>query len=164
MIYFITKTVTEEDGVVIQSQNFSSMEKCTSTIDEGRALVPNYIISSSMAAYDVSYEDATILIVKEKDLRVVVDIVIRGIGGTEKSDEFVINTIKEIHKDKIKATSHNKKSIGSVYLTKMIDECRNSCIAACASGIAPDKKIMMEFFELKTKLGLNCQNHGALQN
>ena len=164
MIYFITKTVAEEDGVVIQSQNFSSMEKCTSTINEGKTLVPNYIISSSMAAYDVSYEDATILIVKDKDLKAVVDIVIRGISGTDKSDEFVINTIKEIHKDKIKATSHNKKSISSADLTKMIDECRNSCLAACASGVASDKKIMMEFLELKTKLGLNCINHGKVQN
>ena len=163
MIYFITKTVTEKDGVVIHSQNFSSMEKCTLTIDKGDALVPNYIISSSMAAYDVSYEDATILIVKEKDLKVVVDIVIRGISGVEKSDEFVINTIKEIHKDKIKATSHNKKLISSVDLTKIINDCRDGCLDACASGIASQKKITMEFLELKTKLGLNI-NHGAVQN
>jgi hypothetical protein len=164
MIYFIKKTVNERREVIIESQNFSSMEKCTSTIDEGKALVPNYIISSSMAAYDVSYDDATILIVKEGDLKVVVDIVIRGISGTSKSDDFVISTIKEIHKDKIKGTSDNKKTISSIDMTRLLDECRNKCLNACVSGIAADKKIVMEFFELKSTLGLNNQSNGEIQN
>lgn len=164
MIYFIKKTVNEQSEVIIESQYFESIVKSLEAIDSGNSIAPDYIISNSAKMFDISYKNATLIVTEDLKLNVVADIVIHGISRNDKSDDFVISTIKEIHSDKIKAIANNKKTISSVDMTNLIDECRDKCLNAYSSGIAVNKKIVMEFLELKSTLGLNNQNNGAIQN
>lgn len=167
MIYFITKTALSEDNVKIESQYFSSIDQCISVINNNKALVPNYIVSSIMAIYDITYDNATILIVKDMDLKVIADIIIKGISGTKKSDEFIINTIKTIHKDKIKATTNNNGNISATEISKLLDQCKLECLSAYISGLTVPQKINHAFFDLKNTMGLNnktSSSNGQIQN
>ncbi len=156
MIYFIKKTVSDNDEAKVEFQQFSSFENCTKMINANKAIVPNYIVSSTMAVYDIKYDEAVIMITNDKNLPIVADILMNGIKGNRKTDDFVLATIESIHSDKIRSISKKPSLFQNKTLIRdLINKCRDECLMSCANGVSPSKKISLAFFELKCALGIN---------